>query len=256
MLKIEKIQGIAVVIMAAGKGTRMKDPSKVKVMYEILGKPMIHYVVDLAYKLKADRVIVIVGYQREAVINYISKSHPQIEIAVQADQLGTGHAIMQAENALKEYHGEVIVLSGDVPLLTAASMQQLIAHHFQTQAAATILTAHIDDPTGYGRIIRNDDDSVKKIIEHKDATEEERTVKEINSGIYIFNRQKLFDGLQHITPHNVQKEYYLTDVFEYFWKHHWRVSALKAACVDEIRGINTIEQLREAEAVKLIQLNS
>jgi bifunctional N-acetylglucosamine-1-phosphate-uridyltransferase/glucosamine-1-phosphate-acetyltransferase GlmU-like protein len=117
--------------MAAGKGTRMKDPSKVKVMYELLGKPMIHYVVDLAYKLKADRVIVIVGYQREAVINYISKSHPQIEIAVQAEQLGTGHAIMQAENALKDFHGEVIVLSGDVPLLTAASMQQLIAHHFK-----------------------------------------------------------------------------------------------------------------------------
>ena len=256
MLKTEKIQGIAVVIMAAGKGTRMKDPSKVKVMYEILGKPMIHYVVDLAYKLKADRVIVIVGYQREAVINYISKSHPQIEIAVQTEQLGTGHAIMQAENALKGFNGEVIVLSGDVPLLTTASMQQLIAQHFQTQAAATILTAHIDDPTGYGRIIRNADDSVKKIIEHKDATEEERTVKEINSGIYIFDRQKLFDSLQHITPHNVQKEYYLTDVFEYFWKNHWRVSALKAADADEIRGINTKEQLKEAEAVKLIQLNS
>ena len=255
-MNTEKNRRIAVIIMAAGKGTRMKDPSKVKVMYEILGKPMIHYVVDLAYKLKADRVIVIVGYQREAVINYISKSHPQIEFAVQSVQLGTGHAIMQAEHALMGYYGEVIVLSGDVPLLTVGSMQQLIAYHFQTQAAATILTAHVDDPTGYGRIIRNDDNSVKKIIEHKDATEEERNVKEINSGIYIFNKQKLFGGLQHITPHNVQKEYYLTDVFEYFWKHHWRVSALKAACVDEIRGINTKVQLNEAEAVKLTQLNS
>jgi UDP-N-acetylglucosamine pyrophosphorylase len=256
VLKTEKKHGIAVVIMAAGKGTRMKDPSKVKVMYKVLGKPMIHYVVDLAYKLKADRIIVIVGYQRDAVINYICKSHPNVEIAVQAEQLGTGHAIMQTETTLKNYDGDVIVLSGDVPLLTAASMQQLIEHHFETQAAATILTAPIDDPTGYGRIIRNDDNSVKKIVEEKDATKEERTVKEINSGIYIFDKQKLFDGLQHLTPHNVQKEYYLTDVFEYFWKHHWRISALKATSVDEIRGINTIEHLNEAETIKLTRLNS
>jgi UDP-N-acetylglucosamine pyrophosphorylase len=256
VLNTGKKHGIAVVIMAAGKGTRMKDPSKVKVMYEVLGKPMIHYVVDLAYNLKADRVIVIVGYQREAVINYISTSHPKIEIAVQAEQLGTGHAIMKAEGTLNGYNGDVIVLSGDVPLLTAESMQRLIEHHFQTQATATILTAVMDDPAGYGRIIRNEDDSVKKIIEHKDATEEERKVKEINSGIYIFDKLKLFEALQHITPHNVQKEYYLTDVFEYFWMHHWRVSALKAKYVDEIRGINTIDQLKEAETIKLTQLNS
>lgn len=248
--------GLAVVIMAAGKGTRMKDPYKAKVMYEILGKPMIHYVVDLAYNLKADRIVVIVGYQRETVSNYLSKSHNNIEFVVQAEQLGTGHAIMQAETALKDYNGSVIVLSGDVPLLTAESMQRLIDHHLQTNATAGILTADIDDPTGYGRIIRNDDNSVKKIIEQKDATDEERQVKEINSGIYIFDKQKLFEALQHITPHNVQKEYYLTDVFEYFWKHRWRVSAIKAIFIDEIRGINTIEQLKEAEKIQLTRLHS
>jgi UDP-N-acetylglucosamine pyrophosphorylase len=242
--------------MAAGKGTRMKDPSKAKIMYELLGKPMIHYVIDLAYNLKADRVIVVVGYQSEVVKNYIYKSHPHIEIALQAEQLGTGHAVMQTEATLEDFYGDVIVLSGDVPLLTAKSMQQLIEHHFQTHAAATILTAHIDNPTGYGRIIRNDDGSVKKIIEHKDATEEERQTKVMNSGIYIFDKQKLFDGLHHITPHNVQKEYYLTDVFEYFWKHHWRVSALKATSVDEIRGINTLEQLKEAETILLTRTHS
>ena len=130
-MKIEKKRGLAVVIMAAGKGTRMKDPSKAKVMYELLGKPMIHYVVDLAYNLKADRVIVIVGYKSEVVKNYICKSHPNIEIALQAEQLGTGHAVMQTETALKDFYGDVIVLSGDVPLLTVKSMQQLIEHHFQ-----------------------------------------------------------------------------------------------------------------------------
>jgi UDP-N-acetylglucosamine pyrophosphorylase len=255
-LKTEEKRDLAVIIMAAGKGTRMKDPSKAKVMYEVLNKPMIYYVVDLAYNLKADRVVVVVGYQSEVVKNYICKSHPNIEIVLQVEQLGTGHAIMQTETALKDFYGDVIVLSGDVPLLTVASMQQLIEHHFQTHAASTILTAYIDNPTGYGRIIRNVDDSVKKIIEHKDATEEERQVKEINSGIYIFDKQKLFDALQNIIPHNVQKEYYLTDVFEYFWKHHWKVSALKATYVDEIRGINTIEQLKEAETIQLAQLHS
>jgi UDP-N-acetylglucosamine pyrophosphorylase len=250
-LNIEQNSALAVVIMAAGKGTRMKDPSKVKVMYEILGKPMIHYVADLAYDLRAGRVIVIVGYQRESVIQYLGQTHPRIEIAVQAEQLGTGHAIMQAETALKEYDGNVIVLSGDVPLLTSESMQQLIDQQKDTHAVATILTAVMDDPAGYGRIIRNDDGSVKKIVEHKDATEDERLMKEINSGIYVFDKKKLFEALQHITPHNVQKEYYLTDVFEYFWNHQWRVSAMTAAYVDEIRGINTVDQLRETEEIKM-----
>jgi UDP-N-acetylglucosamine pyrophosphorylase len=255
-LKAEKKRDLAVVIMAAGKGTRMNDPSKTKVMYELLGKPMIHYVVELAYNLKADRVVVIVGYKSEVVKNHVCKSHPNIEITLQAEQLGTGHAVMQTETVLKDFDGDVIVLSGDVPLLTAKSMQRLIKHHFETHAAATILTAHIDDPNGYGRIIRNNDDSVKKIIEHKDATEEERQVKEINSGIYLFNKQKLFAGLKHITPHNVQKEYYLTDVFEYFWKHHWKVSALKATYVDEILGINTVAQLKEAETLLFARSHS
>ena len=242
---------LAAVIMAAGKGTRMKDSSKAKVMYEVLGKPMVHYVVDLAMMLKVSRVIVIVGYQRDTVIQYLQNSHPNVEIAVQAEQLGTGQAIMQAEETLKDFTGDVVVLSGDVPLLTADSMQELIDHHHQTAASATILTADFADPTGYGRIIRNSDGSVKKIVEHKDATEEERHVKEINSGIYVFNGQKLFDGLKHITPQNVQNEYYLTDVFEYFWKRQWKVSALKTLHMEEIIGVNTVNQLEEVKQVQI-----
>jgi UDP-N-acetylglucosamine pyrophosphorylase len=242
---------LAAVIMAAGKGTRMKDSSKAKVMYEVLGKPMVHYVVDLAKMLKSSRVIVIVGYQRDTVIQYLQNSHPNVEIAVQAEQLGTGHAIMQAEAALKDFTGDVVVLSGDVPLLTAESMRGLINHHHQTDAVATILTADFADPTGYGRIIRNSTSSVKKIVEHKDATEEERLVKEINSGIYVFNGQRLFDGLTHITPQNVQNEYYLTDVFEYFWQQRWKVSALKTSHVEEIMGVNTVNQLDEAIQILL-----
>lgn len=242
----------AIVIMAAGKGTRMKDPSKAKVMYEILGKPMVHYVVDVASELETDRMLVIVGYERQTVINYLKRSHPQAECIVQAEQLGTGHAIMQVGPALSDFTGDVVVLSGDVPLLTASTIESLLTYHRETRlrlALATILTAELADATGYGRIVRNSDGSVKKIVEHKDATPEERRIREINSGIYIFDTSKLFDALQHITPHNVQNEYYLTDVFEYFWRNQWSVSALKAADADEIRGINTVEQLEEARLV-------
>lgn len=236
----------AAVIMAAGKGTRMKDPAKAKVMYEIHGKPMIHYVLDLAFELKMERVIVVVGHQREEVMEYLRTSHPSAECVVQAEQRGTGHAVMQAEKALDGFNGQVIVLSGDVPLLTKESMEELLAHHRKTNASATILTADIPDPTGYGRIVRGGDGSVERIVEHRDAIPEELKISEINSGIYVFEKQDLLEGLEHIKTDNVQHEYYLTDVFEYFWLHHRKVSALKARHVDEIQGINTIAQLDDA----------
>lgn len=242
-------RALAAVIMAAGKGTRMKDPTRAKVMYELNGFPMIHYVADLAYALEAKRVIVIVGHQRELVTDFLRREHPSVETAVQDQQLGTGHAVLQAEPHVRDFHGDVVVLSGDVPMLTAGSMQELIQHHRATKAIATILTAKLADPTGYGRVLRNPDGSVHKIVEHKDATDEERRVDEINSGIYVFDRQRLFEALHHLTPANAQGEYYLTDVFEDFWKHHLTVSALLASHPDEIRGINTPEQLEEARVI-------
>jgi len=232
--------------MAAGKGTRMKDPSKAKVMYEILGKPMIHYVVDLAVALKMQRIIVVVGYQKEEVVKYLKASHPSAECVVQEQQLGTGHAVMQARRALDGFEGHVIVLSGDVPLLTKKSMDALIAYHLRTEAKATILTAELPDPTGYGRIIRDKGGMVIRIVEHRDATPEEIKIREINSGIYVFERENLFEGLEHIKADNVQQEYYLTDIFGYFVERRWNVSGLKAGHIDEIRGINIFEQLEEA----------
>jgi UDP-N-acetylglucosamine diphosphorylase/glucosamine-1-phosphate N-acetyltransferase len=239
----------AAVIMAAGQGTRMKDPTQAKVMYELNGRPMVHYVADLAYALGARRVIVIVGYQRGVVSAYLQSSHPDARCVVQDQQLGTGHAVLQAEGSLEGFAGDVLVLSGDVPLLTRHTMNLLLGHHYGTSAVATILTAQIEDATGYGRIIRNPDGWVQKIVEHRDASEEERKVQEINSGIYLFDKGKLFDGLRHIRPNNVQHEYYLTDVFEYFWRKRWKVSALLAEGADEIHGINTAAQLDKARAI-------
>lgn len=249
-------RNIAAVIMAAGQGKRMKYPSRAKVMYEINGKPMIHYVADLAIELGSKKVVAIVGHERQVVIDYLGKSHPAVKCVIQEQQLGTGHAVLQAEQALASFQGDVLVLSGDVPLLTKRTMDNLIRHHFETGAVATILTAMVSDPTGYGRIIRNSDGSVKRIVEHRDASEEERRVLEINSGIYLFEKQKLFDGLHRVTPNNVQHEYYLTDVFEYSWIQHWPVSALVADHEDEIHGINNFDQLEQARTILNSRIDS
>ena len=247
--KAESDRKIAAVIMAAGQGKRMKDPSRAKVMYELNARPMIHYVIDLAVDLGASRIVVIVGHQRQIVTEYLSKSHPSVLCAVQDPQMGTGHAVLQSAKPMADFRGDVLVLSGDVPLLTKKTMENLLRHHRETGAVATILTSKMKDPAGYGRIIRNADNSVKKIVEHRDASEEERKIPEINSGIYVFDQEKLFDGLNHITPNNAQNEYYLTDVFEYFWKHQWTVSALSAVHEDEIHGINNFEQLEQARGI-------
>jgi bifunctional N-acetylglucosamine-1-phosphate-uridyltransferase/glucosamine-1-phosphate-acetyltransferase GlmU-like protein len=155
---------------------------------------------------------------------------------------------MQAETAMRGFTGDVLVLSGDVPLLSYATMKVLIDHHQSTHAAATVLTAELKDPTGYGRVIRNPQGHVVAIVEQKDATDGQRKVREINSGIYVFDKEKLFEGLRHITPSNVQKEYYLTDVFAYFWDNKLPVQAVVARDPREIQGINTLEQLEEARA--------
>ncbi|MDE3058621.1 MAG: NTP transferase domain-containing protein [Bacteroidota bacterium] len=246
---------IATVIMAAGKGTRMKNPDKAKVMFEVLAKPMIEHVAGLAHSIESTRTIVVVGFHREEVIAHVKKSAPWAEFAVQEPQLGTGHAVLQTEPQLKHFEGDVLVLSGDVPLLKRSTMLEMISFHRRTNSVATILTAELDDPSGYGRIIRNGTGNVTAIVEHKDASDEQRAIREINSGIYLFDNAHLFDALHHIGAHNVQDEYYLTDVFHYFWKHGLSVSAKVADDFNEIRGVNTAEQLEEACAA-LLQRNS
>ncbi len=239
-------RNLAVIILAAGKGTRMNNPDMAKVMFPINGKPMLEYVLERAARVGSSRTVVVVGWQKESVISYFQKKSGNLVFVEQTPQLGTGHAVMQAENALDGFAGDVLVLSGDVPLLSSKTISSLVEHHRTTNACATVLTSMIDNPTGYGRILRNPEGLVLAIVEHKDAAAEELKVREVNSGIYVFDKDLLFEALNHITPENAQKEYYLTDVFGYFWKGKKKVAALASPDWRETSGINTIQQLEEA----------
>ncbi len=236
---------LAIVIMAAGKGTRMKSDLP-KVLHEANGKPLVAYVIEKSQALDPDKIVLIIGHQAE-LVRAATAGFP-VDYALQEPQLGTGHAIMQAEPFLKDFSGEIIILSGDAPLFTGRTLRELIDFHRSRQAVATVLTAEMDDPTGYGRIIRSDaGEEVLRIVEQKDATEEEKAVTEINSGVYVFNATELFSALHGITNKNAQGEYYLTDVFGICFGKGKKVCAFKVADANEIRGINTPEQLREAE---------
>lgn len=238
----------AVVILAAGKGTRMNDPSRAKVMFPIGGVPMIHHVVERALQCKPDRIIAIVGFNREAVCESLDSTFGgRIEFAEQLEQLGTGHAVMQAMPLLDDFSGDILVLSGDVPLLSYQTIGDLWDSHTVRGATGTVLTVIADDPTGYGRVIRNTDGSVSHIVEHRDATQQEREVKEINSGIYLFDADGLRQALATLNNNNAQNEYYLTDVFAYFRQQGLPVAAFCSADFKEVQGINTVEQLMDVD---------
>ncbi|MCS7012386.1 MAG: sugar phosphate nucleotidyltransferase [Chloroherpetonaceae bacterium] len=238
---------LAIVVMAAGKGTRMKS-DLAKVLHPLLNRPMIDYVLDAALQLSPKKVVLIVGHQAERVKQATAAF--KVEYALQSPQLGTGHAVMQAEPLLSCFNGDVMVLSGDAPLITAATLQKLWAYHCKENAVATVLTAIVEDPTGYGRIIRSHSTSrIVKMVEHKDASPEERAVREINSGVYVFQKKPLFEALRCIRNDNAQQEYYLPDVFNIFLAEDLPVAALTTESPDEICGVNTPEQLQEAEAI-------
>lgn len=240
---------LSIIILAAGKGKRMKNPAMAKVMYDLNGKPMIEYVLQLTSKLNATKTLLIVGWQKDSVIAYVSPRYPTVEFVEQKEQLGTGHAVMQTIDILKNLSGDVLILSGDVPLLTEKTTRALIGYHRTSEAIATILTAELNDPTDYGRIVRNKDGSVKKIVEQKDASPKELKIREINSGIYVFQIKALLECLPQITPNNAQQEYYLTDVFEFFWKNKWKVSAVKAIDSIEVLGVNDVDQLEKVRSI-------
>lgn len=238
----------ATVIMAAGKGTRMKS-DLAKVLHPINGRPMVHYVIDLAEEAGCEKTVLVIGHQKEKVMETCADRN--VLFAIQEPQLGTGHAVQMTEKHLTGFTGDVMVLSGDVPLLSLDTVNKLLRTHQENNAIATLLTAELDDPTGYGRVMRNDSGRVARIVEHKDASEEERNIKEINVGIYVFKAAELFKTLKLIKNDNVQGEYYLPDVVKMYVDRGEHVVAQLAANFDETRGINTVDQLKTAETIFL-----
>jgi UDP-N-acetylglucosamine diphosphorylase/glucosamine-1-phosphate N-acetyltransferase len=240
---------IAVVVMAAGQGKRMQDPTKAKVLYSLAGTPLLGHVLNLCKKIGAKKTVVIIGFGREQVSEYIVQNFFGVETVIQAEQLGTGHAVQQTEPNLRGFDGDILVLSGDVPLLSEATVNKLIDTHRASHALATVLAVTMQDPTGYGRIVRNDGGNLEKIVEHKDADEAVRAIREINSGIYLFDSKTLFSVLPRIDRKNAQGEYYLTDVFALIIAEHGPASVAVALTDDpvEVTGVNTKEQLNELE---------
>ena len=236
---------LVTVILAAGKGTRMKSKLP-KVLHKAGGKTMLQHVIDAAKAAGAKRNIVVTGFGGEMVREAIGD---QAEFVTQTEQLGTGHAVLQTKDLLKDETGTVMVLCGDTPLLTGALLKKLYDEHVAAEAKATVLTAIMPDATGYGRIIRSADGSVEKIVEHKDATAEEREVREVNSGIYCFAAKDLFEALSHVTNDNAQGEYYLPDVLEILKKKGEKIWAVAADDYEDTLGINSRLQLAGAEKI-------
>ncbi len=236
---------LVTVILAAGKGTRMKSKLP-KVLHKAGGKSMVQHVLDAARSAGAKRNIVVTGFGGEMVREALGN---QAEFVEQKEQLGTGHAVQQTADLLAGENGTVMVLCGDTPLLTGALLKKLYDEHVAAGAKATVLTAIMPDATGYGRIIRLADGSVARIVEHKDATEAERQVQEVNSGIYCFAARELFDSLKQVNNDNAQGEYYLPDVLEILKQQGEKIWAVAADDYESTLGINSRLQLAGAEKI-------
>ncbi len=232
----------AVVVLAAGEGKRMRS-AKSKLLHEISGHSMLSYAVNAAEDLNPRNLVVVVGNKREQVIAHLSEIAPYVSTAIQEEQRGTGHAVQCGLEAIDSLDGEVVVTYGDVPLLSGSTLVELVAEHRQQGNAVTVLTATIDDPTGYGRIVRNQDATVRAIVEHRDASAAERAIREINSGIYVFDSQVLRDGLGQLTTDNDQGELYLTDIISYANGLGRRVGAWMTEDSWQTEGVNDRVQL-------------
>ena len=239
------------VILAAGMGTRMKSKMP-KVLHKVCGKPLSKWVIDASKAAGADKVCAVVGHKAETVKEVLGDV---CIFALQAEQKGTGHAVMQAIDVIKNSKGEVVILNGDTPLITAETINKAIEYHKNNGNQATVITAILDDATGYGRIVRDNDGSVLKIVEQKDASEEEKKINEVNSGMYVFDAQSLVYALDKITPNNAQGEYYLTDTLEILLSAGKKIGGYAISDNDEIRGINDRVQLNEAEKIMQKRIN-
>ena len=229
------------IILAAGKGTRMKSETP-KVLHKIAGKELISHVIDESF--------VIVGHHAEEVTDFVNKNYISAKTVLQSPQLGTGHAVSMVCPFLENYEGQIIILCGDTPLITEKTIKEFINYHNSKNSDLTVMSTIFENPTNYGRIIRENDGSLKCIVEEKDCTPEQKSVKEVNAGIYCLNWNKIKDAFSQLTSNNAQGEYYLTDIIAWGKKQNLNVNAYILENSDEIYGINSRQNL--AEATKLI----
>ncbi|MDI5915133.1 bifunctional UDP-N-acetylglucosamine diphosphorylase/glucosamine-1-phosphate N-acetyltransferase GlmU [Streptococcus equi subsp. zooepidemicus] len=239
------------IILAAGKGTRMKSALP-KVLHKVSGLSMLEHVLKSVSALAPQKQLTVIGHQAEQVRAVLGD---QSLTVVQEEQLGTGHAVMMAEEELSGLEGQTLVIAGDTPLIRGESLKELLDYHIREKNVATILTASAKDPFGYGRIIRNAAGEVVNIVEQKDANEAEQEVKEINTGTYIFDNKRLFEALKHLTTDNAQGEYYLTDVISIFKASQEKVGAYLLKDFDESLGVNDRLALAQAEVIMQERIN-
>ena len=244
-MELHKKNALAVVILAAGKGTRMESDLP-KVLHEVGGKPMVSHVIQRAVELGAEKIISIIGYQHELVKETLATE--PTEFVLQLEQLGTGHAVLQCKTQLSKFDGDVLVLSGDVPLISFQTLKSLLQTHQTSNTKATLLSAIVEDASGYGRVIRNKNNNLDRIVEHKDANDAELRVNEMNAGIYVFDSKTLFELLPQVGNNNAQGEYYLPDVLSLILERGGKVAIEKTNYITEIQGVNTIQQLRDLDA--------
>ena len=234
-------------MLAAGKGTRMKS-SQPKVLHELAGRPIIEHVLRTVDALHATSTIVVVGHGADRVRSALA-ARPSLEFVVQSPQLGTGHALLQAESTLAGKSGTVLLLYADVPLLQPSTLTRLIEHHRTHKAAATVLTMELPDPYGYGRIVRDKKGLISRIVEERDASSDHHKIKEVNSGLYCFDLRPLFSSLQQLAADNSQGEYYLTDLIAMYRQRKLRVETLLMDSPSELRGVNSRLDLAELGGV-------
>ncbi len=236
---------LRVIILAAGKGTRMNSDLP-KVLHKLQGKALIDYVIDESELLDPKEIILVVGFKKEQVIKH-TKNRIHLKYATQVEQLGTGHAVLQTKELLKNKKGHILILYGDVPNIKASTLMPIVDDHISNNRDLTLITAEIDDPSGYGRVIRDKNGNLLKIIEEKDCSDNEKKIKEWNPGIYIFKIKEVFRILNSIKTNNASKEYYLTDAIGLAQQSNMQIKAIKIASSGEVIGINTTDQLKELE---------
>ncbi len=238
------------VILAGGEGKRMKS-DKPKTLSAVIGKPMLDWVIGALIKSGIDKICVIKGYKKECIEEHLSSLPYEISSVFQAQRLGTGHAVMMAKDFLSKNGGDVIVLNGDAPFMDSATISQAYEQHNSTDSSATVISAKVENPFGYGRIVRAEDGSLKTIVEQKDADEETIAIKEVNSGGFWFDTNDLLSVLDRISSNNAANEYYLPDALKLLLNDGKKVGAYTAASSDTVLGANDPAQLAELNKIAL-----